>query len=213
MRRLYPWQKMALALSALALVSGCILIPEIVKKIVELALSGSTTVDFVAVGILNTHDARKTIDVEKDLNLLKVLDDAGIRVADLKDIKLLSVSYRVTRPEAATPGREIQNGNVTIERGSGGGTETPLVSNFNVLVNAATTFQAALLDQAGVALVNALLQDILTKAKGGVPTNPDLRITYHVTGDSVPGNVPTDFDWQLKIEVSIVGTVTVDVPE
>jgi hypothetical protein len=190
---------------------GCLLLPEIQKRVVELAVGGSTTQEFVASGELNIHDKRDTVDVRTSIDLPALLDDAGIDLADVEDIKFAGVAYRVTQQDPAA-NRAIQNGTVTIQRGLLG-TERPLVDNFNVLVNdpASASFQTATLNTAGVALINQLLTDILTELKGGPVATNTLVIT-HVNGTSTPGAVPTDFKYELRLDVSILGTVHVDVP-
>lgn len=202
-------------LAALALVmltaQGCLLIPEIEKRVVELAVGGSATQEFVASGELNVHDQRDTVDLATVIDLPQLLDDAGIDISDVEDIKLAGVFYRVTQQDP-TANREIQNGTVTIQRGLGG-TETSLVSNFNVAVNdpANATFQPGNLASPGVALVNQLLTDMLTAVKAGLPLPNSILIT-HVNGASSPANVETNFKYELRMDLSIVGTVHVDVP-
>jgi hypothetical protein len=190
---------------------GCLLLPEIEKRVVELAVGGSTTQEFVAAGELNVHDRRDTVDVSTAIDLPALLDNAGIDLSDVEDIKFAGAAYRVTQPDP-TANREIQNGTVTIQRGLAG-TETPLIDNFDVLVNdpANATFQAATLNTAGVALINQLLTDLLTALKAGLPPSNTIIVT-HVNGTSVPGSVPTDFKYEIRLDVSIVGTVHVDVP-
>jgi len=202
-------------LAALALVmltaQGCLLIPEIEKRVVELAVGGSTTQEFVASGELNVHDQRDTVDISTAIDLPQLLDDAGIDISDVQDIKLAGVFYRVTQQDP-TANREIQNGTVTIQRGLGGA-ETSLVDNFNVAINdpANASFQPGNLAAPGVTVVNQLLTDILTALQAGLPPPNGIVIT-HVNGQSVPGNVATDFKYELRIDLSIVGTVHVDVP-
>jgi len=61
------------------------------------------------------------------------------------------------------------------------------------------------LDPAGVAELNGLLADILAELQGGSLANE--VIAYHVDGTATPGN--TDFQYQLRLTISIVGTVKV----
>lgn len=190
---------------------GCLLIPEIEKRVVELAVGGSTTQEFVASGELNVHDKRDTVDVRTAIDLPSLLDNAGIDLSDVETIAFSGAAYRVTQQDP-TANRAIQNGTVTIQRGLAGA-ETPLVDNFNVLVNdpANLSFQNTTLNSAGVALINQLLNDVLAELKGGPPATNTIVIT-HVHGDSSPGQIATDFKYEIRFDVSIVGTVHVDVP-
>lgn len=194
----------------LAMGSHCPLIPEIQKRIVELAVGGSTSVEFYAQGLINTIDQTQTVDVRGDINILQLVEDAGVNISDVKDIKLSGVSYKVTKLDPSID-RQIQGGTVTIGRSSGPTVpNTALVTNFNEGVNFVTTYKTANLDPAGVTLINALLTDLLTEAQGGTPTL-NTFLSYRIQGQSVPGDEDTDFKWRIKIDVSIVGTVEVDV--
>ena len=125
----------------------------------------------------------------------------------MKAIKLAGISYRVTKPDP-NAGRSIDNATVTGQRGVG--PVTPLITNFSQSVSAASTWSRAPLDPAGVTLINAILDDILTAAKTSTsPSNPS--ITYHVQGTSNPTAATTNFKWQLRLDLSIVGTVKVQV--
>jgi len=175
--------------------------------VVELAVGGSTSEIIEAQGIINNHDERGSVDIKASLDLSKIVNDAGIDVTNLEDVKVSGVSYRVTRTDP-TPNRMIVNGTITIQRGSGA--EVPLVDNFNVDVNNATSYQGATLNPAGVAVLNSLLGDLLTEVKGGA-TATNTIVTYHVTGQSTPLGIATDFQYEIKLDVSILGTVKVKV--
>lgn len=203
------WQLPAVALLALSVQGGCILMPEMVDRIVELAVSGTVTEQLDAVGVVNTHDDRDTVDVRGELDLAAVLEDADIDVSKVKAIKVQGATYRTIRldPQAT---REIQNGTVTVQRI--GGPAQVLISNFNARVNEVTTARTAQLNAAGVGVVNTLIGQLLTELQGGGSAG-DARIIYHVTGTSVPAGVATDFTWELKLIVSIVGEVDIEVVE
>jgi len=202
------WKSAALLPLVLSLGAGCPLIPDLEEKVVELAVGGSTIVAFESEGALNFHYDTKTIDIADSLDIEGILDDAGVDVDSVQSVKLANVSYRVTRQDPE-PTRRIENGNVWIRRGSSPDS-TLLVSNFSEDVNSVTNFKPAPLNAAGVAVVNDILADILADVQAGI--TPSESITYIVTGISTPGAVPTDFAWELKVDVTIVGTVKVEVP-
>ena len=205
LQNLFPLALVALA--GLTLGSGCPTIPKVEDRIVEMALGASTTLEFQAEGILNTYDDVGIEDLAVDFDLNKALDDAGIDVSDLKDIKLAGVSYRVTVPDP-NAGRAISNATVTARRGAG--VETALVTNFNQNVDAVTGWTTAPLDPAGVTLINGLLTDMVTAAKNHTAV-PNSAISYHVHGTSTPTDVTTTFTWQLRVDLTIIGTIKVKV--
>lgn len=210
MRRLRSWPHMALVLALAAMNGGCVLIPEIKDRIVELAVGGSTVVEFVSNGTVNTYNETSTVNVLSGFDLAQILADNGIDVSNVTNIALSGVEYRVTVPDPQA-GRQIVNGNVTIQRDGSG--ELPLITGFTTNADAVTDWQVMPLDPGGaaVASINAMLNDIRTELPLSPPPNVT-TITYHVTGQSVPLVVPTDFTWEMKVKITITGTVTVSVP-
>lgn len=210
MRCFRSWPRMALVLALGVMNGGCILIPEIKDRIVELAVGGTTVVEFVSSGTVNNHDETNTINVLDGFNLGQILADAGIETSELIDIALSGVDYRVTIPDPQA-GRQIANGNVTINRDGSG--ELTLISGFNASAGAATGWLPVPLDPGGAAVadINTMLNEIQT----ALPANPPVNrttITYHVTGQSLPANIGTNFTWEMKIKITIIGRVQVSVP-
>lgn len=197
---------LALALPLAIAVNGCILIPEVEDRIVELAVGHSIVVPFTSSGETNTHDEINTINVGLDVSLDQILSDNGIDASDVKDVKLAGVSYRVTQAEA---GRSITGGTVEFVRHAtstppGSPTYTPLVTSFTGNAGAVTGWITVPLNSAGVTGVNALLGELLTEAKGGAAAT-NTWITYHVNGVSNPTSTPTNFKWEFKLDLTIVG--------
>jgi hypothetical protein len=202
------WQLPAVALLALSVQGGCLLVPEILDRVVELAVTGTVSEELVAAGVINTHDDRDTVDVKGELDLQALLEDNGIDVSDLVSVTVQGATYITTQPDPQAT-RQIQNGTVTIQR-LGVGTEQTLISNFNVTVNNVTTDTTAPLQAPGVAVINALLADLVTEAKGGAPAQ-NTRIVYHVTGNSLPSGIATNFKWEIKLLINVVGTIEVEI--
>ena len=206
--RMHSYLKtLALALPLAVLATGCILIPEIEDRIVELAVGHSIVVPFVSSGETNTHNKTSTINVALDVSLDQILADNGIDATAVKDVKLAGVSYRVTTAEA---GRSITGGTVEFVRHAtstppGSPVYIPLVTSFGASAASTTGWITVPLASAGVTGVNALLTELLNEAKGlGPATNT--WVTYHVSGVSLPLLTPTNFKWEFKLDLTIVGT-------
>jgi hypothetical protein len=201
---------MALVLALAVMNGGCLLIPKLKDRIVELAVAGTTVVEFVSSGSLNTINESKTVNVMDGFDLAQILSDAGIDVSDVKDIAVSGVEYRVTIADPE-PSREIQNGTITIDRNGSG--PKALVSGFTAGAGAVSGWQGAPLAPSGAAVaeLNAMLDDIRT-ALPGVPASNLTTLTYRVTGTSFPGSVATNFTWEMKVKITITGTVDVSVP-
>ena len=210
MRRFRSWPRMAVVLALGVLNGGCILIPEFKDRVVELAVGGTTVVEFVSNGTVNNHDERDTVNVLNGFNLGQILADAGIDVSNVSNIALSGVEYRVTVADP-NAGRQIVNGNVTIARDGSG--ELTLISGFNAAAGAVTGWKVAPLDPGGAAVteINAMLNDIRTELPLSPPPNLT-TLTYHLTGQSLPALIATNFTWEVKIKITITGTVKVSVP-
>lgn len=210
MRRFRSWSRMALVLTLAVMNGGCVLIPEIKDRIVELAVGGSTVVEFVSSGTVNTYNETNTVNVLNGFDLAQILADAGIEVGAVTNIALSGVEYRITVPDPQA-GRQIVNGNITIDRD--GVLGMPLITGFTTNADAVTGWQVAPLDPGGaaVASIKTMLNDIRTELPLSPPPNVT-TITYHLTGQSVPLVVPTNFTWEMKVKITITGTVTVSVP-
>ncbi len=207
MRRFRFWPPMALVLALAVMNGGCLLIPQIKDRLVELAVSGTTSSVFTVSGSDTQADVTDVVDVGAQLNLPQILDDAGIDVSQVTHIALSGVAYRIVRADADAS-REITSGTITIQRASGA--VENLVIGFSAAPGAVSGFQNVTLDAAGVAVINTLLADILA-ALPNAPANPS--VTFHLTGTmtSTSGN-PADFDVEIKITIGITGTITVSVP-
>jgi hypothetical protein len=217
MRRFRFWPQMALVLALAVMNGGCVLVPEMKDRIVELAVGGSTIVAFTTHGETNTIDNSGTVNITDDLDIQSILDDAGIDVSDVVSIVFSGVDYRVTSPDPQAD-RTITNGNVTISRAGNG--PFPLVSGFSAGAgtgNAVTNWTAGPLDPNGAAVgeINAALSAILTSLQPGgtyPPPAAQTTFTYRVVGDSDPPLVPTNFTYELKVRITITGKVKVKIP-
>jgi hypothetical protein len=207
MRRFRFWPQMALVLAIAAMNGGCILIPKIKDRIVELAVAGATSATFTVSGSATSADETDVIDVGTALDLQGILDDAGIDVSQVTHIAVSGVSYRITRADA-DPTREVTGGTITFQR-EGSAAEN-LVTDFSAAPGSTSDFTNVTLGSNGVEAVNAMLSDILA-ALPGAPANP--TATFHLTGNmtSTSGN-PADFDVEVKITISVTGKITVSVP-
>jgi len=219
MRKNWLFSLLALGLTALTVQGGCVIIPEVKTKIVELVASGTACDTLDTTGDLNMHDDFDVADLS-NLDIQQILEDAGIDVSDVDSVAVFGITYKTTQPDSRSD-REIVNGNVTVTRGSyNSGTQvfTPstgavdVITNFNVLVNSVTTDQTAPVSAGGIALLNQILNDLLNEAKGLGPAS-NTAIQYHVTGVSNPQGIATDFKWRICVKINIKGKVEVDVVE
>jgi hypothetical protein len=201
LRKLVP----ILGILAIAVASmgakGCPTFPKLEDRIVELAVGGSVTLPWQARGIINTYNDTDTFDMGTALNLGQILDDAGIDASDVKSISVSGVFYRITAADP-NPGRTITNGTVQIQRG--GGAVTSLVTNFTADASTTTGWIGNTLSPAGVTLLNGVLTDALASAQNGTPI-PNGNFTFTVNGVSNPTGAETNFDWELRLDISIVG--------
>lgn len=168
------------------------------EKVIDIIIGADIRAEFLAEGELNTHQDSDMVNIKEEFDIEGALDDAGVDANDLDPdaLKVSRIYYRVTVPEA---GRSIANGTLTVQRG--GGTAEILVTGFSASVATATDWIEItnLLGASGVSLLNDVAADCIVELQGGAPL-ADPVITYEVTGDSLPGDVETNFQWAVKVE-------------
>ena len=213
-------KKMILPLAALCVGnlllsgSGCPLIPSIEEKTVELAVGSSLTLEFHAEGTENVLGGTDSFALDDEIDLAQVVEDAGVDIGDVIDIAFVGLAYRVTNPDP-NPNRRIEQVDVSISR-TNGPQNLEIVSGFED--GAGTAYDFRTLDLTGadangaVAMINAMLDDLLVEAQGGTPQAP-LAGSATWSGVSSPTGENTNFDWEIRLDISIVGEVTLDLPE
>jgi hypothetical protein len=192
----------ALLLATQLVGSGCILIPKPEDRVVSLVTGGSLIVPLHASGQQNLSADSKTINLRDSLDLKSVLANAGIDADSVKSITIQSVQWRILTPDP-TASRTIY-GSILVGTGASAAS-TPLISNFSGNAGAVTDWQTATLNSNGMALLDTWLAAILADLKGG--PQADERISYAETGTSAPTAVNTNFDYEVKLTLSMVGNV------
>ncbi len=189
---------------------GCFPIPQIKEKIIELVATSSVSAEFQAQGVTNLYEDEFVIDLGSTLDLKSFVEDAGIDVSEVVSISFGGAAYEVIEPDPVA-NRQITGGVITVQRE--GGVETNLVTSFSAPVVVTGFEQAVAMDPAGVAVVNGALQDLLQAVKANTtpPTPmPNPELTFTISGTSQPVSEPSNFRWRLRLYVSVVGQVKMD---
>jgi hypothetical protein len=203
MRNHRPIIVLALLLGAQFVLSGCITIPTMADRVVELVTTTSVADTLHASGSTNYILNDSGIFDVNSLGIAGILDDAGIDVSDVTGISLASVSYQVVTADVVAS-RNIAG---TVKVSCAGGPIVDLVNPFNANAGAVTAPIPASLSAAGVTQINNLLAALLTAVKSGTGTVPNGNIIYTVNGTSTPSNQATDFYYVLKLTLNVQGTV------
>lgn len=179
-------------------------------KLVELVIGVPTTAEFIASGETNFHDDTETIDVKEDLDLAAELEDAEIDPNEVEEVQLVQVFYRITQPEA---GRSIENAFLEFTRlGAANPGPHLVVDGFTADCSAATDWiDVTELLQPGINEINDFLDELLVELQGGAPV-ANTQFEYHVRGNSVPAATPTNFRWEVKLVIQVVGEREFEVP-
>lgn len=177
-------------------------------KLVELVIGLPTEAEFISLGELNTHSDTQDVDIKQDMDVEGELDDAGVDPADIDELSVVQIFYKITVPEA---GRTIENGSLEFQRLGVGGTHL-LVSGFSADIGTATDW-IDITDhlQVGINDINTFLDEYLTELQGGATvTNTTFR--YTISGDSSPAATPTNFQWRVKIVIQAVTAKEFEIP-
>ncbi len=102
----------------------------------------------------------------------------------------------------------IVNSDVSIAFGDDG--PEPLVEGFSGPAGAVRDFETVALNSAGVGLINAKLAELLASVQNNTNTSIEGCATW--SGQSTPLDEDTNFDWEIRLDLTVVGTITVDVP-
>lgn len=180
-------------------------------KVVQMVIGAPTTVEFIASGQTNVYDDTQSVDVKDDLDLEGALDDADIDPNDVDEVQLVQVFYRITQAEA---GRSIENGFLEFTR-PGAASPGPhlVVSGFTADASAVTDWvDVTDLLQPGIDQINQFMDEYLAELKGTGPPVTNTTFDYHVSGNSVPASVPTNFRWEIKLVIQVVAEREFTVP-
>jgi hypothetical protein len=175
-----------------------------VDKDIEVTAGAEVVATFEARGQVNTFDDSRTVDVATDADLRQILDDNGF---DTQVVAYIEGAFvRVIKQDNNATNRTV-TGSVTVEEGPGGGTPVNLILNQSASINdaALATWTPVPLESAGVSLINAALAQYLLDIYLGDPNPEEPVLTFHVNGVSTPQGITSDFDWQVKVIMTLVG--------
>jgi hypothetical protein len=170
-------------------------------RTVEVVIAADLIADFHAQGSDNTYSGETTIDVSDQIDIQEIMDDNGLE--EITEISVQSVFLKTTVKDGA-PNRTV-SGTVDVRRG--GGADAALVAYSSAEVNSVEyeDWVAIPLETPGVTILNDAFADII----GGAPVS----LTFTASGTSTPIDTATDFWWQAKLRVNVVGTKKVTVFE
>jgi hypothetical protein len=149
------------------------------------------------------------VDIKEDMDVEAALDDADVDPADIDELQVVQVFYKVTRAEA---GRTIDNGLLEFTRVNVGGPFV-LASGFSADMGAETDW-IDVTDhlQPGINQINNFLSEYLAELKGTGPPVQNTQFMYHVSGNSNPGSTPTNFQWRVKIVIQATTQKEFEIP-
>jgi hypothetical protein len=180
------------------------------EKLIAMSIGVDTTAEFLAEGTENFHSDSGQIDVKNDFDIAGALDDADVDPNDVESIKVSRVYYRITVPDAE-PTRMIENANVSIERINVGSSQP--IANFSGAAGAATDWIEITkdVDASGITILNDFMAECLAELQGGPPVAESV-FEYSVNGVSTPIEIPTLFQWEIKVSFSVKAGRTFEVP-
>lgn len=182
--------------------TGCITVPQVKDRKVDLATTVPVTLTLHASGTTNLDNTTHSVNLRDSVDFKQAVDDAGIDASDITRITLSKIQYRVTIPDA-NASRAI-TGSINVQVG-GAGSLAALASVTSAPANAVTGWITPTVNAAGVTQVNNMLAAVLTELHGGALANEN--VTYNDTGTSAPAGVATDFYYQVRLTFTIVGKV------
>jgi len=194
------------------------------EKTIEFVVTGESYASFEARGA--DDFGSDEFDLATDLDIASIAESYDVDIQTIQRVTFRGLCYKITRADP-NPDRRIENGLLEIQfRNFAGDTGSyplaPLSTSFGTAPGDPGAPRSAgsptdwidvteLVDAAGVEQINQFLDRYLTALKNGTVAS-GAWVFYHWTGASVPlGN--TDFDWQVKVQVNIIPTVTAELPD
>ncbi len=177
---------------------------------VQVTVGAEVVATFEARGVTNAFDGERQVNVETDADIQQILDDNDFEGQVIAYIE--SAFVRVIRQDSNTSERTV-TGSVTVRR-QGDVAEQPLITGQSAEINdpALAEWAPVPLEASGVNLINEALQEYLLGIfQGGSPAPP--LLVFHASGVSEPQGVESDFDWQVKVVMTLVGTKEITIIE
>jgi hypothetical protein len=170
------------------------------ERDLEIVITVDLTAPFHASGEQNIYSAEATVDVSDSLDLEGIMDDNDIE--EIKQITVEGVFYRVLEPDP-TPDRVVSASVFTVREPAGPEEDLFEINSAEVNDPELADWQVAPLTAGGVAVLNSALE----KVRQFQPAT----LTFSVTGTSTPVSVPTDFWWEARVRLQVVGVRTIEV--
>jgi len=174
-------------------------------RVVELVVGAEIIAEFQARGSENHHSSDDVVNLIENADIQDALTKNGFEGLVVGYIQ--SVFYRVVREDPATD--RTVSGFVTVDG-------LNLIEYTSVAVNdpSLAMWTPAPLEQSGVDYMNGLLADYFEALLiDGNPSPPEPTVTFHSEGVSSPTDVPTNFDWEIRVVLTLVGVTEVTVIE
>jgi hypothetical protein len=170
-------------------------------RYVEVVISVDMVAEFHAQGTDNTYSGSYTLDIGDEIDVEQIIEDNGLESID--SLTVQSAFVRTTQKDPAAD--RTVSGSVDIRQGSG--PDSPVITYSSAAVNSAEyeDWVAVPLQAAGVGVINEALEDLLA-GSGAV-------VTFTTSGTSTPVDTPTDFIWEVKLHINVVGTKKITIFE
>lgn len=177
------------------------------EKVLDIVYFHKTCVDFEENEDSEVFTTPAIVDYAEDLD--DILDDNGISKSDINSARVVSASYMVT-DFSHTHDWDI-SGTITVRRVDTAGAAVTLVTYTSQSVLAAlNTSVLAVLDPAGVELINQALEEYIADT-----ADPVLEFSVE-NGDVDPNPSAQDmlvFDWTGCVAIHLVAGISLEVPD
>jgi len=171
---------------------------------VEVVVGASVTAPFEARGEQNVHHDTYVANLIENADVQQILEDNGFE--DMVAAYIESAFYRVTKQDAGAADRMV-SGYITVDGKN-------LIQYASIAVNDPTLadWTPVPLVEEGVDYINGLLADYFIEMfVNGNPNPPEPMVTFECGGTSEPQGTPTDFDWEIRVKLVLVGKTEVEV--
>jgi hypothetical protein len=172
---------------------------------VEIPLRGHEILPFTSQG----EDDTDVEYIDFGETLREIEEDSDSDIDTLISVTLENVYWRL-KENRGSPSTTVNSGDITVTRISTGESEVAINISGLLIQSVPDFVRPAGLREEAVNLLRDGLAEYLAHRNEGAPM-PDLNYRFDWATSGAPA--PVDFDWEVKLDFTIVGVFSVEVPD
>ena len=171
-------------------------------RTIQVAANAEVTVTYPARDAIGSFEGSWLVNLATEADIGEILKDNGFEGRVVAYIE--GAFVRVTRRDDVAAERTVTG---TVAVAENGGAEFPLITDQSFVVEdpSEAEWRPVPLEEPGVSLIHDALEEYLTDIYEGQPEPTEPVLRFHVSGALEPQGVASDFDWEVRMVVVLIG--------